>query len=77
MGDCHYGTGNVYSSRRIEKVKNRLAALGIEPERLRVEWLSATDGKRFAEVVNEMVEQLQQRREGARSLVGVQADEGV
>ena len=53
-GDCHYGTGNMYARRRLAVTKKILDFVGMEPERFRVEWISASEGKRFAEVVEEM-----------------------
>ena len=53
-GDCHYGTGNMYARRRLAVTKKILDFAGMEPERFRVEWISASEGKRFAEVVEEI-----------------------
>ena len=53
-GDCHYGTGNMYARRRLAVTKKILDFVGMEPERFRVEWISASEGKRFAEVVEEI-----------------------
>jgi len=49
-GDCHYGEGNFYARRRLYLLKEVLATLGLEEDRLRLEWVSASEGKRFAEV---------------------------
>ncbi len=57
-GDCHYAEGNYKAGRRIPLLKKMLAQLGIEDERLRLEWVSASEGERFASVVNDMVEQV-------------------
>jgi F420-non-reducing hydrogenase iron-sulfur subunit len=57
-GDCHYQAGNMKTLRRIPLLKRVLAQLGIEPERLRLEWISASEGIRFQEIVNEFVEQV-------------------
>jgi len=57
-GDCHYVSGNYKARRRVTLLKKMLPQLGIEPERLRLEWISATEGKRFAEAVEEFVEEL-------------------
>lgn len=59
-GDCHYSTGNYKCLRRFHIMKNYLEQVGIEPERLRLEWISASEGKRLAEVVNEMTDQIKQ-----------------
>jgi len=57
-GDCHYISGNYKARRRVRLLKKMLPQLGIEPERLRLEWISATEGKRFAEVVADFVNEL-------------------
>ena len=57
-GDCHYAEGNYKAARRIPLLKKMLSQLGIEEGRLRLEWVSASEGERFAAVVNEMTEQV-------------------
>lgn len=57
-GDCHYVTGNLKAQRRIIMLKALLRELGIEPERLKLEWVSASEGEKFARVISEMVEEL-------------------
>jgi F420-non-reducing hydrogenase iron-sulfur subunit len=58
IGDCHYISGNHKTLRRIPLLKRVLTELGIEPERLRLEWVSASEGARYQGVVNEFVEQV-------------------
>lgn len=55
-GDCHYHEGNYKCLRRYELLKRYIKALGIESERLHLEWVSASEGKRFAEVIDAMTE---------------------
>ncbi|MBM4463380.1 MAG: hydrogenase iron-sulfur subunit [Chloroflexi bacterium] len=50
-GDCHYIEGNYKAMRRIALTKKLLQDFGIEPERLRLEWVSASEGVRFGQVV--------------------------
>lgn len=57
-GDCHYSEGNYKTMRRHPLLKRLLAAYGIEPERVRLEWVSASEGQRFADIVNDMTEQI-------------------
>jgi len=57
-GDCHYLEGNYKTMRRIALLKNMLSQLGIEDERLRLEWVSASEGGRFASITNEMTGQI-------------------
>ena len=51
FGDCHYQSGNYKTLKRIILVRNLLSGLGIEPERLHLEWVSASEGRKFAEAV--------------------------
>ena len=53
-GDCHYVEGNYKTARRIPMLKKMLEQLGIEDERVRLDWVSAAEGARFASIVNEM-----------------------
>jgi len=54
IGDCHYITGNEYTEERFERLHNILIKqLGIDENRVRLEWVSASEGKRFAEVITE------------------------
>jgi len=57
-GDCHYQEGNYKALRRFRLVKRLVKQMGIEEERLRLEWISAAEGDRVRVVINEMVEQL-------------------
>ncbi len=59
-GECHYDTGNLYTRRRVMMLKKLLEIIGIEPDRLRLEWVSAGEGKKFAEVVDDFVEQIKE-----------------
>jgi len=54
IGDCHYIDANHWTLKRIEKVQKKMARLGIRPERLQLEWISAAEGIRFAEVMRRM-----------------------
>lgn len=54
-GDCHYLTGNEEAQRRIESTKELLGLLGIDSRRLLLEWISASEGDRFARTVDEFV----------------------
>jgi len=57
-GDCHYVEGNYKTLRRITLLKIMLQDLGIDPKRLRLEWISAAEGKKFAETMDEFTEQI-------------------
>ncbi|MBS7616076.1 hydrogenase iron-sulfur subunit [Candidatus Bathyarchaeota archaeon] len=56
--DCHYISGNFKALRRVTLLKKVLEEFGIEPERVRLEWVSASEGDKFAAVVRDMVEQI-------------------
>jgi len=51
-GDCHYEKGNYYARRRFALLKKILEGLNMEPDRLQLSWISASEGKRYSEVVN-------------------------
>jgi len=58
LGDCHYQEGNYKTIRRIPFLKRLIKDFGIDPRRLRLEWVSASEGDRFAEIVNEMTKEV-------------------
>ncbi|RLJ16602.1 hydrogenase iron-sulfur subunit [bacterium endosymbiont of Escarpia laminata] len=57
-GDCHYMEGNYLARRKLYLVKELLQFIGLESERFRMSWVSAAEGVKFAEVVDEFVEDL-------------------
>lgn len=57
-GDCHYISGNENAVVTVEKTTRLLELLGIEPERLRLEWISAAEGARFARIMTEFTDQI-------------------
>jgi F420-non-reducing hydrogenase iron-sulfur subunit len=57
-GDCHYQLGNYNAQRRVLLLKRMLRAMGIEDERVRLEWISAAEGEKVQRVCNEMTEQI-------------------
>jgi F420-non-reducing hydrogenase iron-sulfur subunit len=72
LGDCHYVEGNYKTMRRFQMLKRLLADMGIEDARVRMEWISASEGERVKTVINEMVEQV--RTLGPLDLPGRFAD---
>lgn len=54
-GDCHYQSGNYKTNRRIKLLKKLLDEMGIEPARVRFEYISASEGQKFASVVTDFV----------------------
>jgi F420-non-reducing hydrogenase iron-sulfur subunit len=69
-GDCHYVEGNYKCMRRLPVTRMLVEQMGIDPGRVRLEWVSASEGERFTQVVNEFTEQV-------RSLGPLKLDEWV
>lgn len=59
IGDCHYLAGNHKTMVRMPLLKTVLREMGIEPERFRHEWVSASEGAKFAQIIREMTSQVQ------------------
>ena len=57
-GDCHYQSGNYQTLKRVKLLKKMMKDLNINENRLRLEWISAAEGKRFAEVMDEFTEEI-------------------
>ena len=57
-GDCHYVNGNFKARRRVVLLKNIMRSLGLEEERVWLRWTSASEGKKFAETMNEITEKI-------------------
>jgi F420-non-reducing hydrogenase iron-sulfur subunit len=57
-GDCHFVTGNYKAGRNVLLLKRMLSQLGIEPERLRAEWLATSETPRFLSSLNELVNEV-------------------
>jgi heterodisulfide reductase subunit A2 len=60
IGDCHYINANHQTQKRVERLWERLKKLGIRPERLQLEWISAAEGPRFAEIMRGLEEKRKQ-----------------
>jgi F420-non-reducing hydrogenase iron-sulfur subunit len=56
--DCHYISGNFKAQRRVTILKKLLEQFGVEPERLKIEWVSASEGDRFATVIRDTVNEI-------------------
>jgi F420-non-reducing hydrogenase iron-sulfur subunit len=57
-GDCHYINGNYYTERRMEMANRLLKLTGLEPGRLKLDWISASEGEKFAGMVTDFVKEL-------------------
>ncbi len=58
LGDCHYVFGNENAVKQFEKAQNVVKMLGLGEARLRLEWISAAEGPRFAEIINEFTDRV-------------------
>lgn len=65
-GDCHYTSGNYFARRRMSLLFSMLNYLGIEKDRTRVEWVSAAEGAKFAQTMNEFAEKIASLGENKR-----------
>jgi len=57
-GDCHYGSGNLLMRRRMAVLRTLLSFVGLEPGRLWVAYVSASEGAKFARICREMTEEV-------------------
>jgi F420-non-reducing hydrogenase iron-sulfur subunit len=73
FGDCHYIFGNHKAVEQFEKTMRVVKLLGIDEGRLRLEWISAAEGNRFAQVIDEFTEQI--RALGPSPLGGAVSDQ--
>jgi len=58
LNDCHYISGNFYTEKRVRLMMRLLEDAGVEPARLRLEWVSASEGEKFSKVVTDFTEQV-------------------
>jgi F420-non-reducing hydrogenase iron-sulfur subunit len=56
LGDCHYISGNYHTEKRAHIIEKLIEKAGLEPERFKLEWISASEGERFSKVVEEFTE---------------------
>lgn len=59
-GDCHYIDGNMKAEKRADAIELMLEDFGLEEERYRLEWVSASEGPKFAKVMQEMVDTIRE-----------------
>lgn len=59
-GDCHYISGNLVARRKFALIKNLLEYVGLEPQRVQFSWVSASEGQRFAALINKVIEDVKQ-----------------
>ena len=58
IGDCHYLTGNHRTAKRMAVLEKLLSHIGIDPRRLRIGWISASEGEKFSKTITEFTEQI-------------------
>ncbi len=58
LGECHYMEGNFNAAKRMAVIKNLLAFTGIDPARLRVEWVSSAEAPKLVEIVTDFSNQI-------------------
>jgi coenzyme F420-reducing hydrogenase delta subunit/DNA-binding transcriptional ArsR family regulator len=58
-GDCHYTTGNLFAEKKMKLISNLLVKAGIHHDRLRLDWVSAAEGERFANIVTDFTQRIQ------------------
>ncbi len=58
IGDCHYISGNFHTKNKIALTKKLLKEAGFEPDRLHLEWVSASEGERFSQVITDFTERI-------------------
>ena len=56
IGECHYDTGNHRTAKRLPILRNLMAFAGLEPERIRLDWVSASEGERFSKITEEFTQ---------------------
>ncbi len=56
IGDCHYNSGNHRTAKRVPLLRNLLSYAGVNPDRLRLAWVSSAEAPRFVKVTNEFIE---------------------
>jgi coenzyme F420-reducing hydrogenase delta subunit len=71
-GDCHYISGNLVARRKFALMKNLLEYVGIEPQRVQFSWVSASEGQRFAALINKVIEDVKQVGPAAKLVKNLQ-----
>jgi len=71
-GDCHYQNGNYKTQRRIVLLKRAISEIGLDPRRIRLEWVSAAEGQRFARIITEFTEEIKKLGPNPLKLSGVE-----
>ena len=59
-GDCHYSQGNFYARRRYPIMQNLLEHVGVDPRRVKMAWVSASEGQKFADLIGDMTKEVKE-----------------
>jgi len=59
-GDCHYTQGNYFARRRMALMKRLLDYIGVDPRRVQMSWVSASEGQKFADVMHKVTEDVRE-----------------
>ena len=59
-GDCHYQSGNYRTRRRFAVTSKMLERMGVDPRRVQASWVSASEGGKFVEVVNKLINDIKE-----------------
>jgi F420-non-reducing hydrogenase iron-sulfur subunit len=58
IGECHYDSGNHRTAKRFPILRSLMTYAGLEKERIRLDWVSASEGERFSRIVNDFIEEV-------------------
>ncbi len=72
-GDCHYISGNLFARRKFALIKKLVEYVGIEPERVQFSWVSASEGQRFAALINKVIEDVKKVGPAAKLVKNIKA----
>jgi F420-non-reducing hydrogenase iron-sulfur subunit len=64
-GDCHYQDGNYFTRRRFVMFKKVVEETGLDPDRFRLSWVSASEGQKYAKVTTEFTEKIKEKGENS------------
>ena len=67
-GDCHYGTGNYHARRKLAVARKLLEFVGVDDKRMHFTWISAAEGKKFADVCSKFTQQLKNLTDEPKTL---------
>ena len=60
IGECHYGKGNFITAKRVAVMKELIHFIGVSQKRLRLEWIATSESNKFAQVINDFTQEVNQ-----------------